>query len=134
MEMQHINGDRALAWGAIEAGVSIVTGYPGSPGTGTFNALFETAQDHGGPLDQIDVVVVVMFPADGDDVACNFRARIRIPSRPERVRDEMGSLAGRNEKEVVAEVLDRCVRPCRVGKGAEAARHAGVAAGGLGGR
>ena len=47
MEMQHINGDNALAWGAIEAGVSIVTGYPGSPGTGTFNALFETAQDHG---------------------------------------------------------------------------------------
>lgn len=44
---QSINGERALAWGAVEAGVSLVTGYPGSPGTSTFNALSEMAKDHG---------------------------------------------------------------------------------------
>jgi indolepyruvate ferredoxin oxidoreductase, alpha subunit len=47
MSTQTINGDRALAWGAIEAGVSVVTGYPGSPGQGTFAALAETAEVHG---------------------------------------------------------------------------------------
>ena len=47
MSTQKINGDRALAWGAIEAGVSLTTGYPGSPGTGTFNALAETATEYG---------------------------------------------------------------------------------------
>ena len=40
--METINGDYAIAWGAIEAGVSVVTGYPGSPGTGIFNVLSET--------------------------------------------------------------------------------------------
>ena len=35
---QTIDGERALAWGAVEAGVGVVTGYPGSPGTNTFNA------------------------------------------------------------------------------------------------
>lgn len=42
MDLQKINGDRAIAWGAIESGIGVVTGYPGSPGTGTFNALTET--------------------------------------------------------------------------------------------
>ena len=45
--MKTINGDYAIAWGAIEAGVSVVTGYPGSPGTGTFNALSETEMEFG---------------------------------------------------------------------------------------
>ena len=40
--METINGDYAIAWGAIEAGVSVFTGYPGSPGTGIFNVLSET--------------------------------------------------------------------------------------------
>jgi indolepyruvate ferredoxin oxidoreductase alpha subunit len=47
MALQNVDGERALAWGAIEAGVSVVTGYPGSPGTNTFNALEETAKDYG---------------------------------------------------------------------------------------
>ena len=45
--MPEIDGDHALAWGAIEAGVSLVTGYPGSPGTGVFNTLSETAEAYG---------------------------------------------------------------------------------------
>ena len=45
--MPEIDGDHALAWGAIEAGVSLVTGYPGSPGTGVFNTLSETADAYG---------------------------------------------------------------------------------------
>lgn len=44
---QMIDGERALAWGAVEAGVGVVTGYPGSPGTNTFNAMAEMAKDHG---------------------------------------------------------------------------------------
>ncbi len=47
MALQNVHGERALAWGAIEAGVSVVTGYPGSPGTNTFLALEETAKDYG---------------------------------------------------------------------------------------
>jgi indolepyruvate ferredoxin oxidoreductase alpha subunit len=47
MTLQQIDGNLALAWGAIEAGVSFVTGYPGSPGTDTFNALAETAGNYG---------------------------------------------------------------------------------------
>ena len=47
MASHRIDGDRAIAWGAIESGVGVVTGYPGSPGTGTFNALTETAGDCG---------------------------------------------------------------------------------------
>ena len=44
---QTIDGEQALAWGAIEAGVSVVTGYPGSPGTNTFLALEKTSKDYG---------------------------------------------------------------------------------------
>jgi indolepyruvate ferredoxin oxidoreductase alpha subunit len=47
MALQNIDGERALAWGAIEAGVSVVTGYPGSPGTNTFTALEEMGKDYG---------------------------------------------------------------------------------------
>lgn len=47
MARQNVHGEQALAWGAIEAGVSVVTGYPGSPGTNTFIALEETAKDYG---------------------------------------------------------------------------------------
>ncbi len=44
---QLIDGERALAWGAIESGVGVVTGYPGSPGTNTFNAMAAMAKDYG---------------------------------------------------------------------------------------
>ena len=44
---EQINGDQAIAWGAIEAGVSTVSGYPGSPGTGTFTELAEKAETYG---------------------------------------------------------------------------------------
>ena len=33
------NGSQALAWGAFEAGVSLVTGYPGSPSTAVVEAM-----------------------------------------------------------------------------------------------
>lgn len=34
-----MRGDQALAWGALAAGVGVVTGYPGSPASGVFDAL-----------------------------------------------------------------------------------------------
>jgi indolepyruvate ferredoxin oxidoreductase, alpha subunit len=40
-----IRGDLALAHGALAAGVSLVTGYPGSPATGVFDALLELAPE-----------------------------------------------------------------------------------------
>ncbi|MDP6777901.1 MAG: thiamine pyrophosphate-dependent enzyme [Candidatus Latescibacteria bacterium] len=47
MTVEEANGDRGLAWGALEAGVSVVTGYPGSPGTGIFEVLAEAADRYG---------------------------------------------------------------------------------------
>lgn len=47
MSTQSINGEQALAWGAVESGVAVVTGYPGSPGTNTFQAMHEMSKDHG---------------------------------------------------------------------------------------
>jgi indolepyruvate ferredoxin oxidoreductase alpha subunit len=40
------NGSQALAWGAVGAGVSLVTGYPGSPSTAVVEALV-ALQDQG---------------------------------------------------------------------------------------
>jgi indolepyruvate ferredoxin oxidoreductase alpha subunit len=39
--VEPISGAYALAYGAIEAGVSLVTGYPGAPATAVFNAIRE---------------------------------------------------------------------------------------------
>ncbi|HHX42387.1 MAG TPA: indolepyruvate ferredoxin oxidoreductase subunit alpha [Chloroflexi bacterium] len=36
-----LRGDRALAYGALAAGVEVVTGYPGSPATGVFEGCLE---------------------------------------------------------------------------------------------
>jgi len=43
---QMLNGDRALAYGALASGVKLVTSYPGSPGTGTVEALIELGREH----------------------------------------------------------------------------------------
>lgn len=40
------NGDQALALGAIAAGISMATSYPGSPSSGTMNALIELGRDY----------------------------------------------------------------------------------------
>ena len=36
-----LRGDRALAYGALTAGVEVVTGYPGSPATGVLEGCLE---------------------------------------------------------------------------------------------
>ena len=38
---ESMRGNQALAWGALAADVRVVTGYPGSPATGVFDALLE---------------------------------------------------------------------------------------------
>lgn len=43
MAAHEITGSEALAYGALEAGVRYVTGYPGSPSTATFEALLRLA-------------------------------------------------------------------------------------------
>lgn len=40
-ETRILRGDRALAQGALAAGVEVVTGYPGSPATGVFDGCLE---------------------------------------------------------------------------------------------
>lgn len=45
MNQTEITGSQALAYGALEAGVDYVTGYPGSPATGVVDALLHLAGD-----------------------------------------------------------------------------------------
>jgi indolepyruvate ferredoxin oxidoreductase alpha subunit len=47
MSARWLDGDRALAWGAIVSGVSLVSSYPGSPSSGTVEALIGLADTHG---------------------------------------------------------------------------------------
>jgi indolepyruvate ferredoxin oxidoreductase alpha subunit len=42
-----LNGDEAMAHGALAAGVSVVTSYPGSPSSGTVEVLAGLAEQHG---------------------------------------------------------------------------------------
>ena len=42
-----ISGDAAFAYGALAAGVGLVTGYPGSPSSGTIEVLLETPEAAG---------------------------------------------------------------------------------------
>lgn len=46
---EQIHGEDALAFGALAAGVSMVTSYPGSPGIGTVNAIVQYAREHAHP-------------------------------------------------------------------------------------
>jgi len=41
-----INGDQAFAYGAIAAGISMVTSYPGSPSTGTVERIIQEAREY----------------------------------------------------------------------------------------
>jgi len=46
-ETERVNGEQALARGAIRAGVRVVAGYPGSPSTGVLTGLLGVADEHG---------------------------------------------------------------------------------------
>jgi len=41
-----LNGDQAMAWGALHSGITLVTSYPGSPSSGTVETLLELSQEH----------------------------------------------------------------------------------------
>lgn len=47
MHTQVLDGDQALAQGALDAGVAIVTGYPGSPSSKTMTHLIQVAEQKG---------------------------------------------------------------------------------------
>lgn len=55
-----VSGSEALAYGALEAGVHYVTGYPGSPSTGTLEALLRLA----GPGTQVEWAINEKSAAD----------------------------------------------------------------------
>jgi len=44
MNLKTLNGDQALAFGALDSGVKLVTSYPGSPSSGTVESLIEHAK------------------------------------------------------------------------------------------
>ena len=46
MKIKLLNGDQAMAYGALSCGVKLVTSYPGSPSSGTVETLIELAKDH----------------------------------------------------------------------------------------
>ncbi len=41
-----LDGDQAIAWGAVHSGIALATSYPGSPSSGTVEILIELAQEH----------------------------------------------------------------------------------------
>jgi indolepyruvate ferredoxin oxidoreductase alpha subunit len=46
MDTKTLNGDQAMAYGALVSGVKLVTSYPGSPSSGTVETLIHLAQKH----------------------------------------------------------------------------------------
>lgn len=46
MIQKMINGDVALAYGALSSGIKLVTSYPGSPSSGTVETLIEMSEKH----------------------------------------------------------------------------------------
>ena len=49
MEDKILTGDQAIAQGAVEADVRVVTGYPGSPGTKVLTGIFELSKGNSRP-------------------------------------------------------------------------------------
>ena len=45
MSLKRLNGDQAMAYGALTSGVKLVTSYPGSPSSGTVEMLIELAKE-----------------------------------------------------------------------------------------
>jgi len=46
MTLKKLNGDQAMAYGALSSGVKLATSYPGSPSSGTMEALIGLAKKH----------------------------------------------------------------------------------------
>jgi indolepyruvate ferredoxin oxidoreductase alpha subunit len=44
--IQTLNGDQALAYGAMASGIKLVASYPGSPSSGTVEALIKLSREH----------------------------------------------------------------------------------------
>jgi hypothetical protein len=63
--------------------------------------------------------MIELFFTDGDHVADNVG--VRIPTRPQWVGDDARPFAGRDEKKIVAEILNRRIHARRVGDGPKAA-------------
>ncbi len=46
MSLKMLNGDQAMAFGALSSGVKLVTSYPGSPSSGTVETMISLAKKH----------------------------------------------------------------------------------------
>ena len=81
---------------------------------------------------ELHVIVIGMLSADGNDVGCDHGCGVH--ARRDRIGDDLGSLAGGNLKEIVAEVFDGRVGRGGIGQAREISGDIGVAARGRGGR
>ena len=69
MPQRILNGDQAMAYGALVAGVKLVTSYPGSPSSGTVEALIELAKLHSLDIEWSSNEKVAMELAIGASIA-----------------------------------------------------------------
>lgn len=74
-----ITGEEALAQGALLAGVRLVTGYPGSPSSGTFESLLGFADGYGLDIEWSSNERVALETAIGASIAGN-RALVCVKS------------------------------------------------------
>lgn len=77
--MNTLNGEEAIARGALAAGVSLVSGYPGSPSSEAFEALLFFAQDHGLDIEWSSNERVALEVAIGASIA-GRRAMVCVKS------------------------------------------------------
>lgn len=77
----------------------------------------EPAQNDGITLGEFHVIVIGMFPADGNHVGCDHRRRVH--TRRDRIGDDLGSPAGGNLKKIVTKVFDGGIGRRGKGKVAE---------------
>ena len=69
MSEQILDGDAAMAYGALAAGVKLVASYPGSPSSGTVEFLISRAEDHGLYIEWSSNEKVAMELAIGASIA-----------------------------------------------------------------
>jgi hypothetical protein len=92
--------------------------------------VFQTAQDQRIAQDDLHRVMIEHFLADGNDIGSDVR--IGIPARSQRIGDDARTFARRDEKKVMAKILNRRVNIGRVSERSEATCDIRVTTRGLG--
>ncbi|NQT80505.1 MAG: hypothetical protein HQ555_08970 [Candidatus Aminicenantes bacterium] len=83
MSLKTLNGDQAMAFGALSSDIKLVTSYPGSPSSGTVETLISLAKKHKIYAEWSSNEKVAMEIGIGASIA-GRRALIRIESRAQK--------------------------------------------------